>query len=97
MHFAVEQPDVLALNKLAPALAAGCTVVHKPAELTSGCGLLLAELAEEAGFPAGVYNTVVGRGEALGAVLDGHPDVDLVDFTGSTRGGAQVAAAAAAK
>ncbi len=71
-------------------LAAGCTIVAKPSELTSGSTLLLGEVLEEAGLPAGVYNVITGPGSALGPVLVEHPDVDMVSFTGSTEVGRQV-------
>lgn len=84
-----------AMAKIAPALAAGCTVVHKPSELTPLSALLLAELAEQAGLPAGVYNVVTGTGPVAGEALATHPCVDMVSFTGSTRAGRRVAALAA--
>ncbi|AJP72802.1 aldehyde dehydrogenase family protein [Sphingomonas hengshuiensis] len=80
-------PIVLTAMKLAPALAAGCTIVLKPAEDTSVTALRMAELIEEAGLPAGVLNVVTGRGARCGAVLAAHPDVDKVAFTGSTATG----------
>lgn len=88
-------PLILSATKLAPALAAGNTVVHKPAPDTPLTALRMAELFAEAGFPAGVVNVVTG-GEAAGAALSGHPRVDKIAFTGSTRVGASIAAAAAA-
>lgn len=81
--------------KLAPALAVGCTVVAKPAELTPLSALVLADAAEAVGLPPGVLNIVPGSGTEVGAVLSRHVDVDVVSFTGSTRVGGQVAAAAA--
>ena len=84
-----------AVAKIAPALAAGCTVVHKPSELTPLSALLFAELVEQAGFPLGVYNVVTGTGTDVGEVLAAHPGVDMVSFTGSTRAGRRVAALAA--
>lgn len=77
--------------KVAPALAAGCTVVLKPSELAPGCAFILAEIAHEAGVPAGVFNLVTGTGEIVGEALVSHPDVDLVSFTGSVRAGSRVA------
>ena len=77
-------PLMLASWKLAPALAAGCTVVLKPAEQTPLSALRLGELALEAGFPPGVINIVTGYGETAGAALVEHPDVDKISFTGST-------------
>ncbi|GHH63684.1 aldehyde dehydrogenase [Kitasatospora indigofera] len=77
--------------KVVPALAAGCTVVLKPAEDTPLVARLFARLVHEAGFPAGVFNLVTGLGPVAGAALAGHPDVDLVSFTGSTAVGRTVA------
>lgn len=77
-------PTLLASWKLAPALAAGCTVVLKPAEQTSAGALELAGALEEAGVPPGVVNVVTGYGETTGAALVRHPDVDKIAFTGST-------------
>ncbi|MDX3532295.1 aldehyde dehydrogenase family protein [Streptomyces sp. ID05-39B] len=82
--------------KAAPALAAGCTVVLKPAEDTPLVAQLFAEAVHEAGFPAGVLNLVTGLGPVAGQALAEHPGVDLVSFTGSTAVGRQVAATAAA-
>lgn len=87
-------PLVLTAMKLAPALAAGCTVVLKPAEDTSLTALRLAELMMEAGLPAGVLNVVTGLGGETGAALAGHPDVDKIAFTGSTATGRAVLDAA---
>ncbi len=84
-----------AVAKVGPALAAGCTVVLKPSEVAPLSAFLLAEAAEEAGLPAGVLNLVTGRGRAAGEALVGHPDVDVVSFTGSTAAGRRVAALAA--
>src|SRR6202034_2711406 len=77
-------PLLMACWKIAPALAAGCTVVLKAAEQTPMTALRLAELVQEAGFPAGVVNVLTGFGETAGAALAAHPDVDKVAFTGST-------------
>jgi acyl-CoA reductase-like NAD-dependent aldehyde dehydrogenase len=85
-----------AVAKVAPAIAAGCTVVLKPSEVAPLSAFVLAEAAEEAGLPAGVLNVVTGRGPAAGEALVGHPDVDVVSFTGSTAAGRRVAALAAA-
>jgi len=87
-------PMIMASWKLAPALAAGCTVVLKPAEQTPLTALRLGELALEAGFPAGVINIVPGFGEIAGAALAAHPDVDKVAFTGSTAVGKLILGAA---
>jgi phenylacetaldehyde dehydrogenase len=77
-------PLLMAVLKIAPALAAGCTVVLKPAEQTSVTALRLGDLLNEAGFPAGVVNIVTGLGETAGDRLVRHPDVDKIAFTGST-------------
>ncbi|WP_202238425.1 aldehyde dehydrogenase family protein [Streptomyces sp. SN-593] len=80
--------------KVAPALAAGCTVVLKPAEDTPLVAQLVAEVLDAAGLPAGVFNLVTGLGPVAGQALAEHPDVDLVSFTGSTAVGRQIGAAA---
>jgi aldehyde dehydrogenase (NAD+) len=82
--------------KVAPALAAGCTVVLKPSEIAPVSGLIFAEIMHAAGVPAGVFNLVNGNGPDVGQVLAEHADVDMVSFTGSTRAGVLVARAAAA-
>ncbi len=87
-------PIVLTAMKLAPALAAGCSVVLKPAEDTSLTAIRLGELLLEAGLPPGVLNIVTGYGESAGAALAAHMDVDKVAFTGSTEVGKLVVAAA---
>ncbi|MGA5138070.1 aldehyde dehydrogenase family protein [Streptomyces azureus] len=81
--------------KVAPALAAGCTIVVKPAEDTPLVARLFAEAVHEAGIPAGVFNLVTGLGPVAGQALAEHPGVDLVSFTGSTAVGRQIAAIAA--
>jgi betaine-aldehyde dehydrogenase len=88
-------PLQMAVWKVLPALAAGCTVVIKPCELTPLTTLTLARLASEAGLPDGVFNVVTGAGSDVGTALAGHPGVDLVTFTGSTAVGRKVMAAAA--
>ena len=88
-------PFLLATWKSAPALAAGCTIVLKPAEETPLTALRLGELALEAGFPKGVFNVVTGMGPTAGAALSAHPDVDKVTFTGSTEVGRLIVKAAA--
>ncbi|MGF1427592.1 aldehyde dehydrogenase family protein [Kitasatospora sp. LaBMicrA B282] len=80
--------------KVVPALAAGCTVVLKPAEDTPLVARLFAELVAAAGFPAGVFNLVTGVGAVAGAALAAHPEVDLVSFTGSTAVGRAIGEAA---
>jgi phenylacetaldehyde dehydrogenase len=87
-------PLVLTAMKLAPALAAGCTVVLKPAEDTSLTAIRLGELFVEAGFPPGVLNVVTGHGATAGAALAAHPDVDKIAFTGSTQTGRAILEAA---
>lgn len=81
--------------KVAPALAAGCTVVLKPSELSPLDAMLFAEAVDAAGIPPGVFNLVVGTGEEVGDALARHPDVDMVSITGSTRAGILVSKAAA--
>ncbi len=81
--------------KVAPALAAGCTMVVKPSELSPLSALIVAEILHEAGVPKGVFNLVNGDGPTVGQALAAHPEVDMVSFTGSTRGGVAVAKAAA--
>jgi phenylacetaldehyde dehydrogenase len=88
-------PLLMAAWKLGPALAAGCTIVLKPAEQTPLSALRLGELICEAGFPDGVVNIVPGYGETAGAALAAHPDVDKVAFTGSTEVGKLILRAAA--
>ncbi|MFA5120018.1 aldehyde dehydrogenase [Zavarzinia sp.] len=88
-------PLELAVWRMAPALAAGCTVVLKPAEQTPLSTLRLGQLAEEAGFPPGVINVVTGLGEVAGAALSSHPKVDKISFTGSTETGKLIVKAAA--
>jgi acyl-CoA reductase-like NAD-dependent aldehyde dehydrogenase len=81
--------------KVAPALAAGCTVVLKPSEVTPLNAFLLAELLDELGLPPGVFNLVTGYGPVVGEAIASHPDVDMISFTGSTRAGRRVAELAA--
>lgn len=80
--------------KIAPALAAGCTVVLKPAELAPLSALMLADAAHEIGLPPGVFNVVCGAGRVVGEAIVGHSDVDMVSFTGSLQAGRRVAALA---
>jgi phenylacetaldehyde dehydrogenase len=86
-------PFLMAVHKIAPALAMGCTVVLKPAELTPLSALRLGELVLEAGFPDGVLNIVTGLGAGAGQALAEHPDVNKISFTGSTRVGRSILAA----
>ena len=81
--------------KVAPAIAAGCTMVLKPSEIAPISAYILTEIIAESGLPAGVFNLVNGDGLSVGAAISGHPDIDLVSFTGSTRAGREVAKAAA--
>ena len=84
-------PLITLMQKLPFALAAGCTTVIKPSELTSGTALEVAALAGEAGIPAGVINVVTGYGEVVGEALSTHAGIDMVSFTGSTRVGKRIA------
>ena len=81
--------------KVAPALAAGCTMVLKPSEIAPVSAYLLAEIIADCGLPAGVFNLVNGDGPTVGAAISAHPEIDVVSFTGSTRAGRAVAKAAA--
>src|SRR3954452_1982370 len=81
--------------KVAPALAAGCTVVLKPSEVAPFNAFLLAEVVEAAGLPKGVFNIVTGTGAAAGEALVKHPGVDMISFTGSTRAGKRISELAA--
>lgn len=81
--------------KVAPAIAAGCTMVLKPSEIAPVDAMILAEIMDEAGVPAGVFNLVNGDGPGVGQALSSHPDVELMSFTGSTRAGVLVSQAAA--
>jgi acyl-CoA reductase-like NAD-dependent aldehyde dehydrogenase len=88
-------PLLLLCWKLAPALAAGCTMVAKPSDYSPASAIELAGRMAEAGFPPGVFNVVTGFGPAVGQALAAHPGIDKIAFTGSTRVGAEVAKAAA--
>ena len=81
--------------KVVPAVAAGCTVVLKPSEIAPLNAMLFAEIMDEAGFPAGVFNLVNGDGPTVGEAMSRHPDIDMMSFTGSTRAGVAVQKAAA--
>ena len=81
--------------KVAPAIAAGCTMVLKASELAPGPAIILAEILHESGVPPGVFNLLHGRGPVVGAALAAHPDVDMISFTGSTSAGIAVAQHAA--
>jgi aldehyde dehydrogenase (NAD+) len=82
--------------KVFPALATGCTMVLKPSEVAPYSAQIFSEIIDAAGVPAGVYNLVYGDGPGVGVALSGHPDIDMVSFTGSTRAGVDVARKAAA-
>jgi len=73
--------------KVAPAFAAGCTMILKPSEIAPLSGMVFADMVHEAGFPPGVFNLVNGDGTGVGTQISGHPDIDMVSFTGSTRAG----------
>lgn len=81
--------------KVAPAIAAGCTMILKPSEFTPTSALIFAEVLHEAGVPKGVFNLVNGLGPEVGVAMSEHPDIDMVSFTGSTRAGIDVAKRAA--
>jgi aldehyde dehydrogenase (NAD+) len=82
--------------KVAPALAAGCTVVLKPSEVAPLNAFVLAEIIDEVGLPAGVFNLVTGTGDVVGEAMSAHPDIDMISFTGSTRAGKRISEVAAA-
>jgi aldehyde dehydrogenase (NAD+) len=81
--------------KVAPAIAAGCTMILKPSEVAPITGIIFSEVMHEAGVPAGVYNLVNGDGPSVGSVMSAHPGIDMMSFTGSTRAGILVAKSAA--
>ena len=81
--------------KVAPALAAGCTMILKPSEFTPTSALIFAEILHEAGVPKGVFNLINGLGPEVGAAMSEHPNIDMISFTGSTRAGIDVAKRAA--
>src|SRR5260370_4598904 len=81
--------------KVAPALAAGCTMILKPSEIAPLSAYLFTQILHEAGLPPGVFNMVNGDGSSVGSAISSHPDVAMVSFTGSTRAGVAVASAAA--
>ncbi len=82
-------------SKVAPAIAAGCTMLLKPSEVAPITGIIFSEVMHEAGVPAGVYNMVNGDGASVGQVMSGHPGLDMISFTGSTRAGILIAKNAA--
>ena len=83
-------PFMLSTWKIAPALAAGCTVVHKPAEFSPVTARILLEIAEEAGLPPGVWNLVNGLGEEAGRALTEHPDIKAIAFVGESKTGSMI-------
>ena len=85
-------PFMLSTWKIAPALAAGCTVVHKPAEFSPWTARILMEIAEEAGLPPGVWNLVNGKGEEAGKALTEHPDIRAIAFVGESKTGSAIMA-----
>lgn len=88
-------PASQAMLKIVPALAAGCTIVLKPSEYAPLSSQILAEIMDEAGVPAGVFNLIHGSGTVVGSYLSSHPEIDMVSFTGSTRAGVDIALKAA--
>ncbi len=90
-------PLLQIMRKVAPAIAAGCTVVVKPTEVAPLAAFILAEVVDEIGLPPGVFNLVCGTGPVAGEALAGHPDVDMVHFTGSTRAGKRISELAAGR
>jgi aldehyde dehydrogenase (NAD+) len=88
-------PIYMMFLKAIPALAAGCTVVHKPAEASPLSAQLVAKMLSEVELPRGVYNLITGTGDMVGSAISSHADIDLISFTGSTRAGSRVAANAA--
>lgn len=83
------------VSKLGPCIASGCTAVLKPSEIAPLSAMVIAEVMHEAGVPAGVFNMVNGFGPVVGEAMSAHPDIDMMSFTGSTRGGIAVAKASA--
>jgi len=88
-------PALQPAGKTASALAAGCTVILKTAQLTPYSGVILAEIMDAAGVPAGVFNLINGRASVIGNALASHPDVDMISFTGSGPAASSVVTAAA--
>ena len=83
------------VSKVAPCIASGCTAILKPSEIAPLSAMVFAEIIHEAGVPAGVFNLVNGYGPVVGEAMSSHPDIDMMSFTGSTRGGVAVAKASA--
>jgi len=88
-------PLLQMIGKVAPALAAGCTMVEKPAEQTPTCDFIMAEIFEQVGLAAGVFNLITGIGAEIGPLMSAHPQADMASFTGSSASGISVAQAAA--
>ena len=83
------------VSKFAPAFAAGCTVVLKPSEIAPLSAMIIAEIIHESQIPPGMFNLVNGLGNVVGEAMSSHKDIDMMSFTGSTRGGVAVAKASA--
>ena len=83
------------VSKMAPAFAAGCTVILKPSEIAPLSAMIIAEIVHESGLPAGMFNLINGTGIVVGEAMSAHKDIDMMSFTGSTRGGIAVASASA--
>src|SRR5688572_28047056 len=94
-HHAMDYPLHQVVAKVAPVLAAGCTVVLKPSEVAPLSAYILAEVVHACALPAGVFNMVSGTGPVVGEAIARHPGVDMVSFTGSTRAGKRVSELAA--
>ena len=88
-------PMLQVITKVAPAIAAGCTIILKPSEYSSISAMLFAQVLDEAGVPSGVFNLLTGDGATTGTAISIHPDIDMISFTGSTRAGVLVAKNAA--
>jgi aldehyde dehydrogenase (NAD+) len=91
----VELPLNQIACKVAPALAAGCTMILKPSEFTPSSALIFAEILHEAGVPKGIFNLINGLDPDVGTAMSEHPDINVISFTGSTRAGIDVAKRAA--
>ena len=83
------------VSKMAPAFAAGCTVILKPSEIAPLSAMIITEIVHESGLPAGMFNLINGTGMVVGEAMSAHKDIDMMSFTGSTRGGIAVASASA--
>ena len=87
INYSLELANKSNCLKVVPALATGCTMVLKPSEIAPISAMLFAEMIDEANFPPGVFNLVNGDGAGVGTFMSGHPDIDMISFTGSTRAG----------